>query len=653
LADGGTGASLTDPNADRLIFWDDSAGAVDWLTLGTNLSITGTTLNATGGGGGSGDVVGPGSATDNAIARFDTTTGKLIQNSAATVDDNGLITAAVSTGNGLRVTSSQGVGSGTDNLVYIEATNSSWDRPIVRIIDSNTGGASANIRIDSPNPDIEFVETDQTTPAGKFEIAVNGDVFQINGRNVGDSSFEQIASFRRYANGGTLGIGVLSDVPNAMIEIVKVSGKDHFMCSTAVAAPSGNIFKIAEAGDVTINDQGASIDVRIEGDTDANLLVTDGSADMVGIGTATPLQKLHVKGRAQFGLASNTSGTIDMANSAAAGLTRLSPGAPGSDVTQTFQAVTGTVYCSGGTDVPVADGGTGVSTLTGIVKGNGTSAFSAATTGTDYLSPTVTVSSAASLTLATTTTHYVYTGSGNTTWNLPAISTCVGARFACRHRGTGGTITIDPSGAEEVYVGSNFSQWFLGVGASAEFVNDGTYWVMVTPNAFLDSTFVLQDNNDVTKQMQFQLSGITTGNTRTITVPNASTTMVGTDVSQNLTLKTLTLPTITGYVESVVSIGTVTSTSTLSLTNGTLQTATLTASTACTFTMPTATAGTSFTLLLKQAAATGNGTATFTGVKWGTAGAPTMTATAGKMDIFSFVADGTNWYGSVTQGYTY
>lgn len=39
-----------DPNADRIFFWDDSAGATAWLSLGTNLSITGTTLNATGGG---------------------------------------------------------------------------------------------------------------------------------------------------------------------------------------------------------------------------------------------------------------------------------------------------------------------------------------------------------------------------------------------------------------------------------------------------------------------------------------------------------------------------------------------------------------------------------------------------------------------------
>ena len=50
-AEGGLGVALTDPNADRLMFWDDSAGAHAYLTLGTNLSITGTTIDAAGGGG--------------------------------------------------------------------------------------------------------------------------------------------------------------------------------------------------------------------------------------------------------------------------------------------------------------------------------------------------------------------------------------------------------------------------------------------------------------------------------------------------------------------------------------------------------------------------------------------------------------------------
>lgn len=128
--------------------------------------------------------------------------------------------------------------------------------------------------------------------------------------------------------------------------------------------------------------------------------------------------------------------------------------------------------------------------------------------------------------------------------------------------------------------------------------------------------------------------------------------VVGTTDTQGLTNKTLTNPTVTNYVESVVAIGTVTSAHTLVLTSGTVQTATLTASTACTFTMPTATAGKSFILLLKQAASTGGGTATFTGVKYSSVGTPVVTSTAGKMDIFSFVADGTNWYGNVVQGYT-
>jgi len=44
-----------------------------------------------------------------------------------------------------------------------------------------------------------------------------------------------------------------------------------------------------------------------------------------------------------------------------------------------------------GTTIAVANGGTGATTLTGILKGNGTSAFTAAVDGTDYLSPNATI----------------------------------------------------------------------------------------------------------------------------------------------------------------------------------------------------------------------------------------------------------------------
>jgi hypothetical protein len=50
-------AGLADPNADRILFWDDSAGAFTFLSLGSNLSITGTSLNASITGGGGGDLL--------------------------------------------------------------------------------------------------------------------------------------------------------------------------------------------------------------------------------------------------------------------------------------------------------------------------------------------------------------------------------------------------------------------------------------------------------------------------------------------------------------------------------------------------------------------------------------------------------------------
>jgi len=83
---GGGGGGVTSLNAET--------GDVV-LVAGTGISVTplgqNITIDATGG---TGDVVGPASATDNAIARYDGTTGKLIQNSTVIVDDSGNVTGA-------------------------------------------------------------------------------------------------------------------------------------------------------------------------------------------------------------------------------------------------------------------------------------------------------------------------------------------------------------------------------------------------------------------------------------------------------------------------------------------------------------------------------------------------------------------------------
>lgn len=110
---------------------------------------------------------------------------------------------------------------------------------------------------------------------------------------------------------------------------------------------------------------------------------------------------------------------------------------------------------------------------------------------------------------------------------------------------------------------------------------------------------------------------------------------------------TLTNTQINNYTEGVVAIGNSSTTQTLTLTNGTVQTVTLTAN--CTFTMPTVTAGKSFLLFLNTGA--GNLTATFTGVLFPSNTAPTITTTASRTDIITFVADGSTWYGSAVQNY--
>ncbi len=54
-----------------------------------------------------------------------------------------------------------------------------------------------------------------------------------------------------------------------------------------------------------------------------------------------------------------------------------------------------------------------------------------------------------------------------------------------------------------------------------------------------DDKFTIFDDADPTKQMQFQVASVTTGQTRVYSVPDANTTLVGTDVTQTLTNKTL------------------------------------------------------------------------------------------------------------------
>lgn len=73
---------------------------------------------------------------------------------------------------------------------------------------------------------------------------------------------------------------------------------------TGIWRPAANQFAISTnaiervewgTSEVVFNDGGNPYDFRVEGDTDANLLLVDASADRVGVGTSTPAAKLQVR----------------------------------------------------------------------------------------------------------------------------------------------------------------------------------------------------------------------------------------------------------------------------------------------------------------------------------------------------------------------
>ena len=105
----------------------------------------------------SGDVYGPASATDNAVARFDLTTGKIIQNSVVTIDDTGNVAGVGTLGVGAITTSGaltyggvtlNNAVTGTGNMVL--STSPTLVTPVLGTPSSGTvtnltGTASINI----------------------------------------------------------------------------------------------------------------------------------------------------------------------------------------------------------------------------------------------------------------------------------------------------------------------------------------------------------------------------------------------------------------------------------------------------------------------------------------------------------------------------
>jgi len=100
-------------------------------------------------------------------------------------------------------------------------------------------------------------------------------------------------------------------------------GQLHFETATAGALTEKMIIGTTN---LVINEIGAVFNVRIEGDADANLFFTDATNDKVGLGTASPAEKLDVVGKIKLSdnLVIGTSGKgIDFAATPSTGTSEL------------------------------------------------------------------------------------------------------------------------------------------------------------------------------------------------------------------------------------------------------------------------------------------------------------------------------------------
>jgi hypothetical protein len=113
-------------------------------------------------------------------------------------------------------------------------------------------------------------------------------------------------------------VNSLSGTTQVTVTLVKTDGvssastvsSGRKISPSAVATYSAPLSSLTVNGDstldgsVTINDSGADKDVRIEGDAEPYLFVTDASADRVGVGIQTPETRFHISGAFKVGTSS-------------------------------------------------------------------------------------------------------------------------------------------------------------------------------------------------------------------------------------------------------------------------------------------------------------------------------------------------------------
>lgn len=227
---------------------------------------------------GSGDVSGPNASTDNAIVRFDGTTGKLIQNSSVTINDSGNIltsgtiiasnfsgsSSGVNTGDQTNITGNAGtvttingrIQQGTN--VTITGTGTSVDPYIINASNGGGGTWGSITGTLSNQTDLQNALNAKANVAGQiFTGAISAT--NLSGTNTGDQTITltseatgsgtgsfavtltNSAVIGKVLTGYTSGAGTISAADNILQAIQKLNGNDGLKANLSGATFTGAI----------------------------------------------------------------------------------------------------------------------------------------------------------------------------------------------------------------------------------------------------------------------------------------------------------------------------------------------------------------------------------------------------------------------------
>lgn len=303
------------------------------------------------------------------------------------------------------------------DLTGVGATYTLSGAELNRIAYQFIGVLSNNVRVNAPPTTQQYWIANDTT-GGSYTVSIatasqsvplavprgSRGIYYCQGTEVVKADTASIATPISVADGGTgattpsgarinlggttVGIAVFTAASEAAGRTALGAGATGSTLFTAANAAAGRSTLSAAAS-------GANSDITSLSALSTPLSVVQGGSGqssftngqlLIGNTTGNTLTKATLTAGTGITITNGTGSiTIDATNGGTVTSVDGSGGTTGLTLTGGPITATGTLTL-GGTLV-VANGGTGATTLTGVLKGNGTSAFSAATAGTDFVAP--------------------------------------------------------------------------------------------------------------------------------------------------------------------------------------------------------------------------------------------------------------------------